>query len=404
MLLLVLVLVANALNNTLTMRFITSLDDFQDNPTKVNDFGILIYEMTNRIYLRAKRHNYHTSVEMFSDPCVYDLYGFYLKGKGSLNTCTKEVNFVLDNNNYKINYKPLNDFSKESELEYTKEKVSYSRTSLYPEVNKPDKKLFKIGIFIINGRKRSEKLGTNIVNNSIEIFKEMKKIYENTLISPILMGILNLKTDLIRKKSILEDFKNFVVDMRFSPYNLESNMNKSDLVVYIDEVDNLENKYGMTYYGGSSRLDTSYSVVLTTPKDSDYYIAKKLAHEVAHSLGVHHDSKTGYLMEETTCYDCNDLLRVFSNESINEMNTFIIKNKRVYQKSYKRNFVKEEVIYSLDDAMEYVNERRKHNFEDIVNNKLNGRRPIYDSSTSNSFSIALLIYGVVLTVCVYCLK
>lgn len=330
-------------------------------------------------------------------------------------------------------------------------------------------KQYRIGIFIFNDAERAKRLGKDINKNTQKIFKLVQNFYKNILIEPHLVDILNLTENFEIKENPLESFKAFIDPLRFSPFNLRTPLNKSDFILLLTENGLARGSFsyqGMSFYGGSTKLDSSYSVVSTsspvhpqssylvhhndnstkyqgntnnpaqdtvltrenftvkkhqssdvengnqpntaastnhlnvssTPSpqeslpNSDYFIAKKIAHEIAHSLGVLHDDFSGYLMEKTTCKDCDNDIREFSQNSINQLSEFVLYNKKIFSKNPNYKYSTDQVIKSVENAKEYAEERRKHGFMDIVKNRLNGQIPIR-IEMNGYLSLFLLLYG-----------
>jgi len=524
------------------LQFYDQLGLITDNPMKENFFTLVAVKGTRRFILRARSHDYHSNLKMFSDPCTYKLSGFFSYNSGSIDFCNFKLKFLWGEYIYKVNFSELakkKNFSYSRDLRVPYERVNkfkikkylltvyannslpleknnekYSETNMFGELsdidspfddelyleyssildgtnfkasaesfksitnglksnpsnedqkstmksrkpsttskqepnfkdenveNTADKnktqdilnfpnseknmknmalenqgidkkdasdKDYLIRIFIFNDAARVKQLGLDINKNTMGIFKDIEGLYKKTIIQPVLNGILNLTEKIQVKNNMLESFKDFIDPLRFSPFNLKTPLYKSDLIILLsgDALSDGTSVYqGMSFYGGSNRLDSSYSVVSTSSMpdhsktgelvpNSDYFIAKKVAHEIAHSLGVIHDKFKGYLMEPSTCKDCNELKREFSKQSIDQMSEFVLYNKKIFAKKPVYKYSSSHTIKSLTDASEYASERRKHSFMDIVKTRLKGQIPIR-VEMNTYLSVCFFIYGVVI--------
>lgn len=396
---------------TMSLKFLAR-DGFRiQNPRDHVTFTIVAVEGARRLVLRATNHRYLSDIEVFADPCKYQLSGVFSRAFGILDLCEQRIEFVWDENKYNIDYRDKQvDYRKSfrADVDKSKRQLSFRDAQKYYQetsIGLPEHAAefpYKIGIFIFNDTGRVWKFGKDINKNTIEIMGIVEHIYRDTPVQPVLKGILNMKEHLEVKSNILESFKGMVEPMRFSPFNLKTSLSKSDLVIMISG-DTSHFHQGMTYYGGASRLDTSYAVVHAPEKDSNYYIAKKLAHEIAHSLGVLHDSNNGFLMEEKTCKRCSDDLRGFSQDSISQMTQFLETHRRIFANSPIQLHKDGKALKTVKDASEFASERRKHTFMEIVKNRLGGRVPI--GMDMNIFlGTSMLLYSAGIFLAIYYLK
>lgn len=397
-----------AARGTLSVRFLGQDGLKMENPGDHSTFTVIAAEGARRVVLRATNHRYFSDIEVFADPCIYHLRGVFSRSFGVLDLCEQKIEFVWDESQYNINYKNRHvDYRKPFRADFDKsvrhmpfrEAQKYYQamgtTTSSRAVNSP----YKIDIFIFNDLKRVSRFKQAINKNTIEIMKMVEQIYGDTPVQPVLRGILNMKEHLEVKSNILESFKSMVEPLRFSPFNLRTSLSKSDLIIMISG-DTSHFHQGMSYYGGASRLDTSYAVVHAPDKDSDYYVAKKLSHEIAHSLGVLHDRNTGFLMEERTCKKCSDDQRRFSQDSIFQMTRFLRAHQKVFSNNPVLRYKDEEALKTAEDAREFASERRKHSFLEIVKNRLGGRAPIgMDMNAFLSTSMLLYSIGIFLAIC-----
>lgn len=523
------------------LQFYNQLGVVTDNPMKESFFTLLAIKGTRRFILRARSHDYHSNLKMFSDPCTYKLSGFFSNNSGSIDFCNFKLKFFWGEYIYKVNFSDLakkKNFSYSKDLRVPYERVNkfkikkylltmyannslpleknnekYSETNMFGELsdidspfddeqyleyssilngtnskvsaesfksianglksnpsNEDQKSTMKSGkprttskepnfidevknktydipnlanngkninnmalesidkkdafnkdylirIFIFNDAARVRQLGLDINKNTIGIFKNIEDLYKKTIIQPVLNGILNLTEKIQVKNNMLESFKDFIDPLRFSPFNLKTPLYKSDLIVLLsgDALSDGSSVYqGMSFYGGANRLDSSYSVVSTSSMpdhsktgepvpNSDYFIAKKVAHEIAHTLGVVHDKSKGYLMEPSTCKDCSGLKREFSKQSIDQMSEFVLYNKKIFAKKPVYKYSSNDTIKTLTDASEYASERRKHSFMDIVKTRLKGQIPMR-VEMNTYLSVCFFIYGVVIYLMIRYLK
>lgn len=382
-----------------------------ENPGDHSIFTIIAVEGAKRVILRATNHHYFSDIEVFADPCMYQLRGIFSRSLGILDLCEQKIEFIWDENQYKVNYRNRQiDYRSSFQVAFDKVRKQMPFREVqkyYREVGTtpPDHTVgspYRIDVFIFNDLKRVNRFKQDINKNTIEIMKMVEHIYADTPVQPVLKGILNMKEHLEVKSNILESFKDVVEPLRFSPFNLRTSLSKSDLIVMISG-DISHFHQGMSYYGGASRLDTSYAVVHAPARDSSYYVAKKLSHEIAHSLGVLHDRNAGFLMEEKTCKKCSDDPRRFSQDSISQMSRFLKIHQKVFSSKPALRYGDEETLKTVEDASEFVSERRKHSFLEIVKNRLGGRVPI-GMDMSVFLSTSMLLYSAGIFLAIYYLR
>lgn len=402
----------------LTVKFINEYGNPITTSSENPNFIIIVNLNDSKIFLNASNHIYSSSIDMFQDPCLFKITGIFSKAMGTFNSCKNELKFVNNKKFYNIKTTKNNDA-------YFIDPIAYLDNNKYPNdfnieiasngLNnkvKNDTIPYKIDIFIFNNSKRVKKYGELINNNTVDIFKEVKSIFKESglLIEPKLLGILNIKDDINfidNKSDSLSIFKEIFEPIRFSPYNFDTPLSNSDLILLLNQIDNtVINKelhkivHGMTFFGGSNRLDASYSVVFTSEVDSIYFIAKKIAHEIGHSLGARHEDQIS-IMEKTTCKDCENEKRYFSDNSKNQINLFIEKNRNFFSiKKYKK-YKEDAVLKTLNEAEEYANERRKHTFKEIIKNRLNDRIPIGVDSDASILLTLFLYTTVIILVIIY---
>jgi hypothetical protein len=395
----------------LNVKFINEDGKELKNQDLKSHFIIIVTMNGFKIFLSASSHEYHSKIEMFQSPCNYKLTGIFGKSAGIYNSCTNELKFVYHEKLYNIKIK-----NKIAELI---EAIPHYRIKDFELLNKelPIENIesdlpYKIEVFIFNDSRRAKQLGNSINDNTNEIFEDVKMIFKESklLIEPKLAGIININENINFIDDIdgpLLAFKNNVEPIRFSPFNLDTPLSNSDLVLLISQfeekfVTKEMNKiiHGMSFFGGSTRLDSSYSTVFTSKSDSVYFIAKKIAHEIGHSLGASHDIE-GSIMEMSTCEECNERKRYFSESSRNQIDTFIRDNSDFFTSKRNIKYEDDQVLKNKEEANEYARERRKHTFGEIVKNRLNGKAPLaIDSETS--LVLTLLLYtGVMVIVLIY---
>lgn len=382
------------------------------NPEEHTNFMMIVNTDKMKIFLNGANHQYDSTLDIFQDPCYYKLDGVFSKATGYFDTCNKNMEFFHRGKQYNIN---LNNPKDNSENYIKSKKDWYAKKEPFEAFLGLDNKEipYRIGIFIFNDLGRVSRLGNEINRNTVEIFKKVKELFSESglKVEPILEGILNIRDEIdftASPKGALEAFKDTVEPIRFSPLNLQNPLAKTDLVLLITEPTSLVGAektkiiHGMTFYGGSSRLDTSYSVVFTTQSDTVYFIAKKIAHEIGHSLGASHNLE-GTLMEKVTCSNCENEKRRFNRSSKMQIEWFLKNNDKVFKVKNEKKYHDDQILKSTGDALEYVEERRRHNLIDIVKTRLKGRVPVSDES--NYYSIlTIFLYAFTVLLILLCWK
>lgn len=375
-------------------------------------FRVLVEENNRTTVLRASNHPYKSSIHVGGDPCLYELYGRFQsisddrnnaskEGKksesladshvGIFNVCTRileykagdwkrEIKYVEES--YRIrtgrmegeenglsNDRTITAFSKK---DTSANKENQSKTTIDDPINKVGVSLtknYRINVFIFNDFQRAQSFGTEINKETMKVFELVGNIYleSHALIKINLSGILNLKEQLDLGPDILGGFREKIEPMRYDPSNLSTPVSTADLVILLTDqipgqvydVINHGIRHGMSYFGGANGLNRSYGVVYANPGDSRYFIAKKIAHEIAHSLGVHHDEEDGFLMESGTCKDCNESKRVFSKDSIEQMNRFIGMYSDLFEERDLMPDTRVPLVMSLTQANTYVKKKEE---------------------------------------------
>lgn len=443
---------------------INTNNQFPFNKVKsVSSGSPVVFHNTPKIFLKATNHEYSTSLNLFEDPCIYKLTGIFRKASGQLNICNGEIEFEYLNERYKmgiekkkgsydVKYFDLNtkSFDISNKTNVLDNKISLNNKIVdYNEVvgkldasnsNKIVAEIissgenigttkheeitayfntvpYKIDVFIFNNETRIERLSNLINKNTNEIFRSVRQIFQESgmKIEPRLAGILNMRETLSvnEKSDPLLNFKNTIEPLRFSPFNLYTPLSDADLIILLSEQNQSDYIHGMTYYGGSSRLDSSYSVVFTSPEDSVYFISKKIAHEIGHSLGATHDdlndqnNKHGSMlhsndsiMESVSCANCKDKKRFFSDFSKNQIYTFIKNNLRLFNKVNTMRISEDQILRSKEEAIEYADERRKHPLENIIKSRLNGRIPL-DGGSEFVIFLMMIFYSVAVLILLF---
>jgi len=383
---------------------------------------------------------------MFADPCNYQISGVFSKATGTYNACTSELEFVNESHLYKIKIEngrgyltrhPTDghpqDFSSRqhgvgtantngpmtasmlfdkfsqmpkdgiSAIEHENFKIN---TGLHVYDLK-DTATYKINVFILNSSERAKAHGPQINKNTTEIFNKVKGIFNKSkmIIEPRLVGILNINDRLDLSggyMSPLQTFKEKIEPVRFSPFNLRTPLAGSDLVILLAEGNGWKEEkgkvHGMTFSGGSTRLDSSYSVVFTSVMDSTYFVAKKMAHEIGHALGANHHGKG--LMEERGCRGCEDEERLFDGESKGEIDAFVKRNERIFGVKRQMKYGDGQPLKTVKEASEYAEERRAHGLLDIVHSRLKGRFPMGLESEA-SVVITVSLYSLVVLMIIF---
>lgn len=413
-------------DDSAVLKYFDSQGNALNQPDKNRNFIAFFTYQSYKLYFRSTEHPYFTNLSLFEDPCESRIDGLFNSAKGVYNFCENKLEFVYmnsyytmntvkDNNNLEI--LPLSNApSKFKEKVYNDQNSTSDSLDLINEPSEAyhlnpilEKNSFKIKIFVFNSEERAKRLGKDIVVNTDTIFEYINSIFResNIPLTVEIAGILNFNHENISNgsKSLLESFKDLIEPTRFSHFNFKKPLARSDLTLLIFEKKDKPylkehlKVHGMTYMGGSSRLDSSYSTVITSEEDTEYFIAKKIAHEIGHSLNAKHTSDES-IMEKTTCKDCTQSKRLFSEASKEEIMKFLTKNSKIFSKKWEKKYIDDDLLKNKKEANEYASERRKHTFQDIVKTRLHNRKPSFLAEGPNPFFI-LFLYSVLLLLVFY---
>lgn len=410
---------------TASLKYFDNQGSEIDYPLESRNFIAFFIHNGQKLYLRSSEHPYFTNLHVFEDPCENRINGLFNSAKGIYNACTKRLEFTHMNSYYNmdttkqtsnLDILPLvaapSKFKEKVYTDLDSHSDSLEIGTNLPEVYQlnPEDVSYRMRVFIFNNTNRVNRLGKEIIKDTNEIFEQVNLIFSESKI-PLtieISGILNFTNEenLVKEnKSLLESFKDLIESTRFSRFNYKKPLGRSDLTILIYEKKNkiyLSGNlivHGMTYIGGSSRLDSSYSSVITSFDDSQYFVAKKLAHEIGHSLGALH-TKDETIMEKTTCKDCKEKKRVFSEVSKNQIMRFLNRNSRIFNRKFQKKYQDDEILKTKIDATGYALERRKHTFHDIVKTRLHNRKPNSSIDGPNPFFI-LFLYSLLLLLVFY---
>ncbi|KAI5150842.1 hypothetical protein ENBRE01_1747 [Enteropsectra breve] len=364
-----------------------------DSVRNYNLFKIIATSDKEPLVFRAYNHPYHSRVNISEDFCFYRIRN-NAKYKG-FNICSETL-------------------LKHGEEEDTGEE-SFAEEAP-----------FTLNVFVFNDFFRANHYKEKISSETRDIFKIVNRIFRESgaKISVNVTGSLSI----INKRPFADGgdpiygFRRLADTIRFNPYNNKTPLANADLVILLkerkieikkeiseaeDEESESEtqiNYHGSSFWGGASSLASSYAVVSAAFTESRYFIAKKIAHEIGHSLGVRHDKEKGHLMESRTCKHCADAHRVFSQESLEAMEMFLKKHRALFEKNSQSK------VNTLDGpirdkmaARRYINSKRRHTYQDIVNKRLQGREP-ENASLTYYLLLSLIIYGMGVTVAALYIK
>lgn len=400
-------------------------------PELTRNFITVFNYGSTKLYLRSSDHPYFSNLRVFEDPCENRIEGIFNSATGYYNTCTKKLEFMFRDSYYNVNTEKDNNnleilsinnspqrFKEKANKEHSSESnpfadISNDKNEFNMPVLTPGKSPFVMKIFVFNNLKRVERFGKDIITNTKNLFEKVNLIFteSNVPIQIELSGILNFEDEkeIDASKSLLEYFKGLIEPTRFSRFNLKRPLAKCDLTILITETDSIKRSkisygddlimHGMTYMGGSARLDASYSVVLTSEKDSDYFTAKKIAHEIGHSLNASHTNDES-IMEKTTCKNCNESKRLFSEASKDQIVKFITLHYKIFNRKRQIKYKDDVILKTKNEAVAYAEERRKHKFIDIVKSRLRNMPPSLIGDGPNPY-LVLFLYSLLLLLVFY---
>lgn len=391
----------------LTMRYLDTNGFDIPNVFALSHFNILLATGESTLMLRASNHPYHTALAMFTDPCNYSIE-LGAATIGNFDICARILRYTADSRNYEIRHMG-NGYKiqvRNGPIELVKE---YAGTDASSQKHDPSPVLkksrpYRINVFIFNDIRRAGYYGSNINKETFELLDIVDNMYKesNASIRINLAGVLNLRDELAAVPDVLAHFREAVEPIKYDSANLGTPLSSCDLALLLTDRGSNGQLHGMSYFGGSNGLNRSYGVVFTGMAESQYFIAKKIAHEIAHTLGVHHDGAKGHLMEASTCDSCEEAPRLFSKESISKMNQFIEEYKSIFE-DHEPEADDGKVITSVDDAQAFVKSRRRHSFSDIINMRLGGRPPETVSFTYYLI-ISIVFYTISIFIAIYYLK
>lgn len=391
----------------------------EDGATLVNpkwhpNFIVSVVMNGGRIFLRATNHPYTSPLTLIDNLCRYRLNGIFGRARGFYDFCSDDLQFIYREKIYKINVSNgKSTVEKISPMEQIKELLqNRNDNQIDTMIDSVDSSLpYKMDVFIFNDFRRLERHMDVINKNTMEIFDGVKSIFKDSGLPINLrmagtLGIrdrINFEND---ENGPLLGFKNVIEPTRFSPFNLSMPLSSSDLIILLTETDTPTTEirgnkivHGLSFFGGSTRLDASYSVVFTSPSDSNYFISKKISHEIGHSLGATHHNINS-IMEATTCRTCENEERLFSVFSRNQISTFLEKNSKFFISKSHQKYEDDEILKNEKEAIEYADERRKHRFLDIVKNRLKDHIPI-EFETEISIFLTVLLYVIAIAVVIF---
>lgn len=369
-------------------------------------FAILVETDGAHLVLGASSHPYRTALRLSADPCIYTVEHQH-RAVGTFDLCARVLRYTLNGRVFEIAHTGRGYL-----MESRPQSAGAISRGLVPGKENGIARLaegYRINVFVFNDAQRTSYLNKNINRETEELFGMVDQIYRESKagIKINLAGILNMRDDVEMGPDVLGDFKALVEPMRYDPQNLDTPLSASDLVIFLTASRSPAGEgkvyHGMSYFGGSNGLNKSYSVVFTGQADPRYFVAKKIAHEIAHSLGVHHDEDKGFLMESSTCSSCENEKRLMSKSSVDQMNRFIKAYESIFEVRPPADDSDQEPITSSNSAYSYIKKRRRHSFSDIVSKRLNGKTPETTSFTYY-LAISLVFYLMSIFVAIYYLK
>ncbi|KAL6121977.1 hypothetical protein NUSPORA_01031 [Nucleospora cyclopteri] len=308
------------------------------------------------------------------------------------NTKSTDENLISDNfNNFTFKLFLVNDIDR---YKLHKKEILKINESILKKVNNI-LKLNKVNMQI-------ELVGQlNLIDNKYEeTMFQTEFIYDDfysfqSLKNPIIKSSKKKKSkDLIElndKSKLLIDFRNAFEPIRIDPDNKRTEMANSHLIMLIKEQSYLKlNHQGMTFFKGANQLNSCYSVVFAN--ENEEFTAKKILHEILHSIGVPHDENSdGYLMNKIykpgNSANETDKSILLSEESKKSINDFLM-NKVLINK-----FDINKVIESSNDAQNLLKQLRKNTFKEIVETRLGGKAP--DTTNTKYYLVLSLIFYIV---------
>ncbi|KAI4291469.1 hypothetical protein PAPHI01_0743 [Pancytospora philotis] len=357
-------------------------------------FKIGVFDPSGYFVLDAVNHRYSTDLPFIENACQWRLM-HRGKAAGSFDRCLNQFEYAVGDHAGRAAYSNGQFLVTKTRRSTGPAPTEYKRTSTNAGSQiAAGTNQYELKAFICNDSKRFERLGKNVDKENKEIAALVDAIFSksNAVIGISMVGSLNLLRPLLPSQNLLRQFKELVEPVKYSARNLTTPLSQSDLVILLtEEPPGPGGQQGMSYFEGSKGLGYAYAVVHCGPDDSKYFIAKKVAHEIAHTLGARHDIRAGYLMEPSACSDCSNDQRVFSPRSLSQVEQFLKKHRRLFQTRSSGDEDALGMIDSVVKARRYINSRRKHSFSEIVAQRLNGRTPEISNFTYY-LAISFLVY------------
>lgn len=324
----------------------------------------------------ASNNHYYSAYRVIEDPCIY-------KAEDSSTSEAIEINVC--NNVLKMDTMERVFGGKDNKYDFIGPPKYENKSNLHletPGTQQGDDPRYDLKVFIINGSKRFTALSASVVSETKAVIQEVSDLFERSGM-PIKIkftGLLNFVHNVVPiEESPLPEFIKIAQRIRYHPRNLRLALGQADVAIFLENIPEetrnvVKAKHGYSFYAGAATLSKSYAVVLSRPGESKTFIAKKIAHELAHLLGVHHDREPGFIMEALSCANCENKERLFSPESVAEVVRFMGKHRDVFSENAFP-FDLDGPVLSIEAANEFVKRQRKHSFMDIVESRLHGIIP-----------------------------
>ncbi|EED44314.1 hypothetical protein EBI_27098 [Enterocytozoon bieneusi H348] len=444
---------------SISIRFIDSNGLDIPDVTQYNEFTLVLNNTgleNDIIQFQCKNTLFNINnkfgIQFIENPCKYYLIEMKQGNQhvfnktlplGYINICKRSFEYVIDNTKYrymlingkyKLEILDKNHISLDELIDKNDEIIKESNVNKKDTImalidsNKTKKyspHLIDLNIFIINDFNRYNLDKKHINFNTKNIFNYINKIYNKEGIKINIIGQLNISNN-IENINNLNTFQQLMQEIKTN----NDTMKNIDLFILFKLKDTKLNHDGVTFLNGAGTKNRNYSIVYLN--NSIDYITnliniRKIAHEIAHSIGVPHDDNNrsknhlhsdkindGFIMDqhdkEIYRKSLINLHPTFQNLQYKDHYLKFSNKSKMYIAKYynkinsKKNITDPyQIVTSQEDAIKLINLLRTQSYYQIIKNKLNGKEP--DTIRTKYYIIVgLLFYIFSICVAIYFIK